>query len=130
MVRDAHFGLLTMRPINSSACSCDSATKSHAPPLSHPQGERYHRHVSALSTIAVARPSLTVRLGGSPAQIAILVGVALFLIAFMIVPILRVIVVAFTAPEGGFTLIHFSDFLDSERLLRDSFLGFDLMSPP
>ena len=76
--------------------------------------------MSALSTIAVARPSLTVRFGGSPAQIAILVGVALFLIAFMIVPILRVIVVAFTAPEGGFTLIHFSDFLDN-ALLRDSF---------
>ena len=76
--------------------------------------------MSALSTIAVARPSLTVRLGGSPAQIAILVGVALFLIAFLIVPILRVIVVAFTGRDGGFTLIHFSDFLDN-ALLRDSF---------
>jgi iron(III) transport system permease protein len=76
--------------------------------------------VSALSTIAVARPSLTVRLGGSPAQIAILVGVALFLIAFLIVPILRVIMVAFTGHDGGFTLIHFSDFLDN-ALLRDSF---------
>jgi iron(III) transport system permease protein len=78
------------------------------------------RRVSALTTIAVARPSLAARLGGSPAQIAILIGVALFLVAFLIVPLLRVIVVAFTAPEGGFTLIHFSDFLDN-ALLRDSF---------
>ena len=76
--------------------------------------------MSALSTIAVARPSLTVRLGGSPAQIAILVGVALFLIAFLIVPIVRVIVVAFTGPDGGFTLVHFGDFLDN-ALLRESF---------
>ena len=76
--------------------------------------------MSALSTIAAARPPLTARLGGSPAQIAILIGVALFLIAFLIVPILRVILVAFTAPEGGFTLIHFGDFLDN-ALLRESF---------
>ena len=44
---------------------------------------------------------------------------ALFLIAFMIVPILRVILVAFTGRDG-FTLVHFSDFLDN-ALLRNSF---------
>ena len=76
--------------------------------------------MSSVSTIAIARPSLSVRLGGSPAQIAILIGVALFLIAFLIVPILRVIMVAFTGVDGGFTLIHFSDFLDN-ALLRESF---------
>ena len=76
--------------------------------------------MSAPSLTLTRSSSLTTRLGGSPAQIAILVGVALFLIAFLIVPILRVIVVAFTARDGGFTLIHFSDFLDN-ALLRDSF---------
>ncbi len=76
--------------------------------------------MTSLSTIATARPSLSYRLGGSPTQIAILLGVALFLIAFLIVPIVRVIVVAFTSQDGGFTLIHFKDFLDN-ALLRESF---------
>src|SRR5215217_950044 len=71
-------------------------------------------------TIA-ARPStpLTARLRASPAQVVILAAVALFLIAFLIVPLLRVIVVAFTGPQG-FTLVHFGDFF-ATGLLRESF---------
>src|SRR5712671_2982584 len=74
----------------------------------------------ALIASRTPSPSLFARYGASPAQVAALVFVALFLIAFLIVPIVRVIFVAFTAPGGGFTLIHFSDFLDN-ALLRDSF---------
>ncbi|MGH6768208.1 MAG: ABC transporter permease [Xanthobacteraceae bacterium] len=77
--------------------------------------------MTTLSTItAPAPPPLAVRFGGSPAQIAILIVVALFLIVFMIVPIVRVIVVAFTGADGAFTLVHFGDFLATD-LLRESF---------
>ena len=71
-------------------------------------------------TIA-APPStpLTARLLANPAQVVILAAVALFLIAFLIIPLLRVIVVAFTGPEG-FTLVHFGDFF-ATGLLRESF---------
>jgi iron(III) transport system permease protein len=74
-----------------------------------------------MSSITLHRPStFTARFGGSPMQAAALAGVALFLIAFLIVPILRVITVAFTAPEGGFTLVHFADFF-ANGLLREAF---------
>jgi iron(III) transport system permease protein len=56
----------------------------------------------------------------SRAQFAILVFVALFLIAFLIVPLLRVMVVAFTGPDGAFSLVHFGDFFRT-GLLRESF---------
>ena len=60
------------------------------------------------------------RYGASPAQLAALVFVALFLIAFLIVPLLRVILVAFTDPAGGFSLVHFGDFFRTS-LLMESF---------
>src|SRR6266851_1252316 len=66
------------------------------------------------TTLAAPSGSLAARFGASPAQI-----VALFLVAFLIVPILRVIVVAFTGPEG-FTLVHFGDFF-ATALLREAF---------
>jgi iron(III) transport system permease protein len=76
--------------------------------------------VSSLATISPnARPSLAARFGSSPAQIVVLAAVAIFLIAFLIVPLLRVIVVAFTGPDG-FTLVHFGDFF-ATGLLRESF---------
>ena len=71
------------------------------------------------ATALPARTPLSARLGGSPAQAAALAFVALFLIAFLIVPILRVIMVAFTGP-GGFTLVHFEDFFRT-ALLREAF---------
>ena len=44
--------------------------------------------------------SLAARFGASPAQIAALAFVALFLVAFLIIPLLRVIAAAFTGPDG------------------------------
>jgi len=65
------------------------------------------------------RTPLLAHYNASPAQFLALIAVALFLIAFLIVPLLRVIVVAFTGPDG-FTLVHFGDFL-ATGLLRESF---------
>jgi len=67
-----------------------------------------------------AQPSLAARFGASPAQVAALGFVALFLIAFLVVPIVRVIFVAFTDRDGGFTLVNFQDFL-ATGLLREAF---------
>src|SRR5215207_172997 len=64
--------------------------------------------------------SLSARLGGSPAQIAALAFVALFLLAFLIIPIIRVMAAAFTGPDGGLSLVHFGDFFRT-ALLRDAF---------
>lgn len=59
-------------------------------------------------------------LATSRAQLAVLLIVALFLIAFLVVPLLRVFVVAFTGPDGTFSLVHFSDFFRT-ALLREAF---------
>jgi iron(III) transport system permease protein len=59
------------------------------------------------------------RYNASPAQALALIFVALFLLAFMVVPLVRVIQVAFTA-DGGFSLVHFGDFFRTS-LLRESF---------
>jgi iron(III) transport system permease protein len=74
-----------------------------------------------LATIpAAARAPLASRLGASPAQIVALALVTLFLLAFLVVPIVRVIQIAFTGPDGGFSLLHFGDFFRTS-LLRESF---------
>jgi iron(III) transport system permease protein len=65
-------------------------------------------------------PPLAARFGASPAQIAALAVVALFLVAFLIVPIVRVILAAFTGPDGAFSLVHFGDFFRT-GLLREAF---------
>jgi iron(III) transport system permease protein len=65
------------------------------------------------------RPTLASRFGASPAQVAAMAVVALFLLAFLVVPILRVVTVAFSGPDG-FTLVHFGDFF-ATRLLREAF---------
>ncbi len=52
-------------------------------------------------------------------QVAALGLIALFLLAFLIVPILRVIAAAFTGPDGELTLVHFGDFFRTS-LLRES----------
>jgi iron(III) transport system permease protein len=67
-----------------------------------------------------ARTPFLARYGASPAQALALIIVALFLIAFLVVPLLRVIVVAFTGPDGAFSLVHFGDFFRT-GLLRESF---------
>lgn len=63
---------------------------------------------------------LAARFGASPVQVAALAFVALFLVAFLIVPLLSVIVAAFTGRDGAFTLVHFGDFLRT-GLLREAF---------
>jgi len=78
-----------------------------------------------MSTTTVAtgqapRFSLAARYGASVPQVIAMVAVALFLLAFLVVPILRVIQVAFTHPDGGFTLVHFGDFFRTQ-LLREAF---------
>jgi iron(III) transport system permease protein len=66
------------------------------------------------------RFSLAARYGASLPQVVALLVVMAFLLAFLVVPIIRVILVAFTHPEGGFTLVHFGDFFRT-RLLREAF---------
>ena len=73
--------------------------------------------VTAASSL---RAAVTTRLGATPAQIAAVLFVALFLIAFLIVPILRVVTVAFTGPDGTPSLVHFGDFFRT-ALLREAF---------
>ena len=69
---------------------------------------------------AAPRAPLAFRLGASPAQIAALALVALFLIAFLVVPIVRVIQIAFTGVDGRFSLVNFGDFFQTS-LSRESF---------
>ena len=67
-----------------------------------------------------ARTPFLARYNASPAQAIALGVVALFLTAFLVVPLARVIVVAFTGPDGGFSLVHFGDFFRTS-LLREAF---------
>ncbi|MFN3656381.1 MAG: ABC transporter permease [Pseudolabrys sp.] len=80
----------------------------------------------ATATVSAGRRaprfSLAARYGASVPQVLALIVVMLFLIAFLVVPIVRVIMVAFTHPEGGFTLVHFGDFFRT-RLLREAALN-------
>jgi iron(III) transport system permease protein len=66
------------------------------------------------------RFSLAARYGASVPQVAAMIVVAAFLLASLVIPIVRVFLVAFTHPEGGFTLVHFGDFFRT-RLLREAF---------
>jgi iron(III) transport system permease protein len=76
--------------------------------------------MSAPSLTVRRVPSFAARFGASPAQIAALAFVALFLVAFLVIPIVRVIFVAFTDRDGSLTLVNFQDFL-STGLLREAF---------
>lgn len=75
------------------------------------------------TTIAAStapRFSLAARYGASLPQALAMLVVLAFLIAFLVIPIARVILVAFTHPDGGFTLVHFGDFFRT-ALLREAF---------
>jgi iron(III) transport system permease protein len=77
--------------------------------------------VADIAISAERRGRILVRdLAASRAQLAVLLVVALFLIAFLVVPLLRVFVVAFTGPDGTFSLVHFGDFFRT-ALLREAF---------
>jgi iron(III) transport system permease protein len=75
---------------------------------------------TTLPTTGAPRFSLAARYGASVPQVIALIAVAIFLLAFLVVPIVRVFQVAFTHPEGGFTLVHFGDFVRTP-LLREAF---------
>ena len=66
---------------------------------------------ATITTARAPRFSLAARYGASVPQVAAMAVVAVFLLAFLVVPIVRVFMVAFTHPEGGFSLVHFGDFL-------------------
>ena len=79
----------------------------------------------AMSEIAIAdrpaRAPFLARYDASPAQAAALVvRRCCSCFAFLVVPLVRVIVVAFTGPEGGLSLVHFGDFFRTS-LLREAF---------
>ncbi|MGZ5260609.1 MAG: ABC transporter permease, partial [Burkholderiales bacterium] len=56
----------------------------------------------------------------TPAQLAIALLIAAFLLAFLIIPVATVVYVAFAEPGGGFTLSHFQSFFHLS-LMRESF---------
>jgi iron(III) transport system permease protein len=67
--------------------------------------------MSTTALAAAPRPFLArLRADASPVQVVAALLVAAFLLAFLIVPVGRVFVVAFQAPDGSFTLLHFADF--------------------
>ena len=75
---------------------------------------------ATITTGRAPRFSLAARYGASAPQVAAMIVVAAFLLAFLVIPIIRVFLAAFTHPEGGFTLVHFGDFFRT-RLLREAF---------
>lgn len=67
-----------------------------------------------------APPGLSVR-SGHWGTAGVAAALALFLLAFLIVPVLKVVFVAFLDPHtGGFTLVNFQDFFRTS-LFRESF---------
>lgn len=75
--------------------------------------------MSATTETAPARPFLArYRTEASPAQVVAALLVAAFLLAFLIVPVGRVFLVAFQTGDGGFTLVHFGDFFRTSLFIE------------
>jgi iron(III) transport system permease protein len=75
--------------------------------------------VSATTQAAPARPFFArFRTEASPIQVVAALLVAAFLLAFLIVPVGRVFIVAFQAGDGGFTLVHFADFFRTSLFIE------------
>lgn len=75
--------------------------------------------MSATTGVAPARPFLArFRTEASPVQVVAALLVAAFLLAFLIVPVGRVFVVAFQAGDGSFTLVHFADFFRTSLFIE------------
>ncbi|WP_304814002.1 iron ABC transporter permease [Falsiroseomonas sp.] len=75
--------------------------------------------MSATTEAAPARPFLArYRTEASPVQIVAALLVAAFLLAFLIVPVGRVFMVAFQAGDGAFTLVHFADFFRTSLFIE------------
>ncbi|MFC3126211.1 ABC transporter permease [Pseudoroseomonas globiformis] len=62
------------------------------------------------------------RFDASPVQVGAALLVLAFLLAFLLVPVGRVFLAAFTDGEGNLTLVHFADFFRTS-LFRESFLN-------
>ncbi|MBX3498216.1 MAG: iron ABC transporter permease [Alphaproteobacteria bacterium] len=73
------------------------------------------------ASLPARRVGLLRRWSVSPAQLALAALIAAFLVAFLIVPVSRVMVAAFEGPTG-FTLAHFGDFFRTSLFL-ESFLN-------
>jgi len=74
---------------------------------------------TTLPSAAAARPwRARWRLEASPVQIVAALLVLAFLLAFLVVPVARVFVAAFAAPDGGFTLVHFGDFFRTSLFIE------------
>ena len=58
--------------------------------------------------------------GATPAQVAVALLIAAFLLFFLVIPVAMVIYVAFVEPDGAFTLSHFGSFFHIS-LMRESF---------
>ncbi len=68
-------------------------------------------------TLAIAAPAASP--GATPGQRALAAGVALFLLAFLVVPTATVVYVAFTEKgTGAFTLVNFLDFARTDLFIR------------
>lgn len=71
------------------------------------------------ATVQPARPLFArLRTEASPIQVVAALLVAAFLLAFLIIPVGRVFIVAFQAGDGGFTLVHFGDFFRTSLFLE------------
>ncbi|MCR0985712.1 ABC transporter permease [Roseomonas populi] len=76
-----------------------------------------------LGVAAPASPGMRRFLPSRPGEAVAFALVALFLLAFLVVPVLTVVTVAFQdRATGGFTLAHFGDFLSND-LFTTSFLN-------
>ena len=76
-----------------------------------------------LGVAAPANPGMRRFLPSRPGEAVAFALVALFLLAFLVVPVLTVVTVAFQdRATGGFTLAHFGDFLSND-LFTTSFLN-------
>ena len=53
-------------------------------------------------------------------QAAVALAIGAFLVTFLVVPVLMVIYIAFTNPDGSLTLAHFQGFFQLS-LMRESF---------
>ena len=73
------------------------------------------------ATAIAAPPARGMRARGyTPTQAAVALLIAALLVAFLVIPVLTVIYVAFSEPGGGFTLAHFESFFHIS-LMQESF---------
>ncbi|WP_142846801.1 iron ABC transporter permease [Telmatospirillum sp. J64-1] len=64
-----------------------------------------------------------------PGQAAIAILIAAFLLLFLVIPVIRVVFVAFQDPAtGGFTLVHFLDFFRTDLFIRSFWNSFYVSS--